>query len=92
MVTHRINREGVLFQLGVEKLSVESHLERADPEIAFLVSDDLEVGKFFLQRLSQLLKLGPVVSLLTVFDVEFHREGLSRICGGQRGRPISGAS
>ena len=61
--------------MGVEEFAVQRDLKGAGAVLAALVSGDLEIGEFFFQRPSQLLELGPVVSLLAVFDVEFHGGG-----------------
>ena len=59
----------------MDEFAVEDNLEGADAVFAAFVSGDLEIGEFFFQRPSQLLELGPVVSLLAVFDVELHGGG-----------------
>ena len=68
--------------MGEEELAVESDFEGADAVVAALVSGDFEAGEFGFQRLSQLLKLGPVVSLLAISTWSFMAQVLSQDAGG----------
>ena len=66
----------VLYNRGTSR-QLKGDFEGADAVVTVLVSIDLEIGEFFFQGLSQLLKLGLVVSPQAVFDVKLHGESLS---------------
>ena len=83
---HNIRAVGkpALLEVRKEELAVAGDLEGADAVLAALVSGDLDLRVGGFHVLSQLLKLGPVVSPLAIFDVHLHGIALSIYRGVRR--------